>query len=112
VKMNEWTWPTHELANYRIARTTCDNKLVITGKEWNRVLTKALRLAEAIDEIDKRKKKKAMKQCPFCGGKRAQFGMPPITGGEFIVCTKCGARGPLVDKTKEARAAWNKRHAK
>jgi hypothetical protein len=58
--MTKREWPVHELANYRIAlsafkRSSLKAKERFCSKAWNRVLGNALRLAEAVDEIDKAK---------------------------------------------------------
>jgi len=58
--MTKREWPEHELANYRIAlsafrRVSLKAKDGFSSKAWKRVLGNALRLAEAVDEIDKAK---------------------------------------------------------
>jgi len=58
--MAKRTWPAHELANYRIALDKYYDYSKRHGASnaelWEKVRGNALRLAEAIDIIDKRRK--------------------------------------------------------
>lgn len=56
---NSRSWPDHELSNYRIAlgkyQSQWEKRRDKGRKLWEDVLGNALRLAEAVDEIDKKK---------------------------------------------------------
>jgi Lar family restriction alleviation protein len=53
-----------------------------------------------------------LKPCPFCGGK-AEYDNSDCGPYEWIVCTHCGAKGPVMNYNNDAlgtsRDAWNKR---
>ena len=48
---------------------------------------------------------KALKPCPFCGGKAKLR----ERAHAWIVCSKCGARTATFDYAGQAARAWNKR---
>lgn len=73
-------------------------------------------------EINRRKKKHTAELCPFCGGDdlEIQHGNEDREGVPVnIVCTECGARGPIVYMTANTvlsdvnycaeKTGWNKR---
>ncbi len=53
-----------------------------------------------------------LEPCPFCGCAEVESdACGPFDGpcNCWVVCSKCGSSGPILDDSPTAEAAWNKR---
>jgi len=48
--------------------------------------------------------KTKLKECPFCGCKKA---ITRWDFGTYVVCEKCGANGPWKSQQTETQAIWH-----
>lgn len=65
-------------------------------------------------------KSRALKPCPFCGGKAYNFAMSNNIEDEeddefgwceyWIICEVCHCAGPLGETSPEAKTLWNERN--
>ncbi len=54
-------------------------------------------------------KKTELLPCPFCGSDEVGVGEMPFNSRAKCVGCKCGSNGPVMSRTADAIAGWNKR---